>query len=600
MVAPQAIPSQDARAEGAVEAAVGAPPDDCVWLQLSSPARDLPILADAGMGRGEAIGFFLAAPVQALGITLGEGIAGSVDLHQPVDVLLNVDEEDLVPTYAFDLLASADPAALGGLTRSPIDGARWRLQRSAEETPAVDLHCELWERVAPARPRILCGKNAERLEAHGPFLMSALPTTRASLRVELDARRIRAITEKEAGSADAEPESAAGRAGADFGQLWMSSLTLFALEVTVRDGGAEVAVEMRNGEASGDYSMKSWFGGDAPRAVSDTFWQLPSDAQLAVAFNGLDAEPLRKAKAALHDALSQDMREELELSPAELDEMKSMLERVVPPHAAFVVARGRDSERIASLGKSLAALDAAGKPPPPSELDRFDAALAGWFVIGIDVDTKSYIPSLRQALAFNPGKPKPAAAVARPAPPQITLTSVVQPPKALPPGSLCWTETVRRNPAHVAAPGAAGPHDYDVHYVAVPDQGRLWVARARDSKTAVALALQQLDGSRTSVLARDAELVSMGRSSVALAVSSLEEILGWNLEAYPDDTRKRSEAALEELAALPHRGQSRLRLRVDIEPSPQPGEQSLWVRSRWSREALDDLLHLVKLATRDE
>lgn len=580
-----------------------------LWFRFATPSADLRELAASSLARDPQLKFALENPDRILQATLGPALASSFDLDQPVDVLLPVK-----PGGKPQLTASftpRDPVALvsgqASIRVVELAPGRWSLEPLDAAPPKVTAVCELWRVPAGAKLRIVCAPNADQLAAGAPFLTGAAAESKSdsSVRLELGGAALKeALTKSNSTPIPSDdPQRASREAGRRIAHSVLSRIDTWAAALTLNTTDVELYTDLGFGRDA-PVDVQSWLGQDRSPPV-DTFARLPRDADLSFAFAGIEHAA---AERLLHQAareLAPALEERYELSAEYKEQLKSALAALIPNPSRFVLAVGRDEDEVRKLDARLREQEARGKPPQAKDVSALENELEGWVVIGLETDPARYIAALREAYRVTsvdpPARPAPAKSDGSPsaAPPakdreSSRITIVASVPKGLPAGTLYWQRSVR--PTDVAAaqerPRA---QSYDQHFLAVPDESRLWIVGARTLPLAVQRARAQL-----------AATAATGRSdALELAAASTAPLLGFGkvsvarlfttrVDTEPGDALGGVRRRLALVDTLPNRGATTLPFWITLQSPGESTPHAFRLQTRLPQAALEDLVHWLK------
>jgi hypothetical protein len=556
--------------EHASFADVPMPAEVLAWLHMPAPGRDLPAL-----GQMAGVGAFLD-PNELVAQRLGPTLGAAVDLGKPFDVL---GSDSL--TLAFGV---ADAAAFAQKIEADygLEHVAMARFRAVPRRPAGDsLTCELWLTTPPVGARLICSERPENLEKFAPFLLGSAQATaiNATVHVEVQKQGLAYAVKKGALDDPKLPvsQSRSERAGNELGRgLVLDTVAAMSgvkWDVTLRDASIDISqqVELEKTDALLPLAVSGRAG--AHPSVPDAFWRLPSDSDLAFYSEGADPAPLRKAWAQLVPRFVTGVDADLVVPDKASSEIEQALESLLFRGGAWEFAHGQD---LRASGDALdAAKDLSATSPKSGrvnlELERVNAQLGGWFLIGLEDDPQVLLDSLRRGLKVaSQDFPRRKDAAAEPVSPVVDKTSEVplKNAAALPKGALHLVLTARPNSKYVAPPDGSKPPPLPSvwHLIAVPEAGQLWLSIAHDEATASSRLHALLTAEPSHSLGANEALRKLATTPPSgLGFVTAASFVGLSLSANSPHELLDSKAELSTLWATAGKGQTEIPVWVNAE-----------------------------------
>lgn len=589
---------------------------DGIWLRVESLKRTydgLPELVKALPGVAR-----LQNMVEGRAGFIPADVAAVIDPSQPIDVsmplsfALGVDS----PVWAFPV-RSPDAIAQGaaGLTLRGVRPGVWDMggvvaaPSAPESEPGADddseppedddepvedagamftsASCRLWHLPAPVGYRVVCSQSLEAIERAAPFLLSP---TRAKheardLHMELAGPSYAATCEHllQLMKLGEQPKTSGERTGQRIvEQLFGAMLEheRLSLDLTLDQLRATAQLDLVYGEHPSTPGFAEWLAQSSRAALPSSYARLPSDSRLSLGFNLGPA-----VVSFLVDEFSSGTDEDWIVPPADRRQLLDALRGILPADGRASFAMGMDVpaalEALDNPAVQLA--DAADKPLRPPAIAQLQAALGGWWVIGVEEPPARYLAAVKRAYQVNqrkwPTRPGHEEQNKRSTSDLVSLSGA---PRGLPRDTLHLISQER--PARKYAPPADGSAPvilpYDEHILIVPDDQRVWIVCARSETLAVKRA-QALLGSPASRAAASAP-PGVLKAAMQVALFGLSEL--------HHDSKGERKAARTMLAAI-DRSPDRAQLPVPLDLQVQSRQDAPGFVLRVSSSLrLDELL----------
>lgn len=592
--APGTAPVASAPDEVALDDRADEPADLAFSAQLASPARDLPVVGLLLPISPEATKR-LEQPGLMVKMAVGPALERAVDLEQPFDMAVPIQEGDS-GRFAFGLTlkrAQAErPELREDLRWTAKAGGRFGLEPAREGGAGMIgklLSCDLWPTLSGGVPRLVCATDPQLLQSYGPFLARGVSRkeSRAGLWAHMTGAALRAYSPKPQDHGDGRHEEESEKAGRRMGERWIEQwfeeLVSLDAEISLGVGRAEIALEQTFRGCTSLMTALQCAKPSDPQPLPAAFWHLPTDADVALFFQGTTPEVMKPLGAqTLRDLLASIPEDEVPASAhAELTRAINTLFFTGGP---LLLAHGHDR---ADAGKALGGLFATpwerGKKPSPAAEKAHKAArssLQGWTLAHVDEPPSRWYGGLRelgrvmskdyageaaraaaQAKRSNPGAAPPPAPKKKTVHPtrEIVREVAVRPGDGLPKGSLHFVNHTLPNPAYVPSKGDERRVfvEHDIHFFMAPDDDGTWLSAAEDEALARTKLLQAVTHAAPSTLDARAELASLRSSRGAGA--GFVTLAGVTSLFLPDESRLEMAAAqhaISRVRALPHVGSS--------------------------------------------
>jgi hypothetical protein len=498
-----------------------------------------------------------------------EAVGGLVDLEKPVDFAVTVTpsgrrtKDQLAVSAGVKDFEKAKSAFLEHFKLSLIDGGMLHvdgLGRAAAEDDDDDepkgksdkkkddddeerRHCALAPSYGTPSVRLVCAWTLGGLKSLAPYLTRTItrtpPPTDFTMQLKTAPLKqmiadqkpmIRGIVSTMIGMRGGwrGMNDVAGALGMDLADMALD-LDQANIEAKLEDAGANVNVAVKFGGQSATLTKLAMQHPERTDVAPQAFWQLPSDAELAVFHRGLDQPELDGMREMIANVIASQLASEGVTDP----ERASVVDAVkkMTSGAAAVFAAGLDAAKTRRAFADQRQIDrysyyrTATPDAARTEARRAAAeAVLGWTVFGVEEGSAKLASAARDLVAaFN--KPKIATALkTKRKDGPLPAMRIAPAPKGAPKDTL--DVQIDLYPYYVAPPATpqpkpgAKPADKDkdakppkplrIHLLVVPDGARTWIVMASDEDVAVAKANAVLASSPdTDKLAKRAGLESL-------------------------------------------------------------------------------------------
>jgi hypothetical protein len=258
-----------------------------------------------------------------------------------------------------------------------------------------------------------------------------------------------------------------------------------SLDFTLDHLRAKAQLALVYGEHPSTPGFAEWLAQSSRATLPSSYARLPADSRLRLGFNlGPDVVSF------LVDELGGGLDDDWIVPPADHRQLLDSLRGILPADGRASFALGMDVpaalEALDSPAVQLA--DAADKPLRPAAIAQLQAALGGWFVIGLEEPPARYLAAVKHAYRINqrqwPSRPGHEEKNKRSSSDLVSLSGA---PRGLPRDTLHLVSQERPARKYVPPEDGSAPVilPYDEHILLVPDQPRVWIVGARSEALAV-------------------------------------------------------------------------------------------------------------------
>jgi hypothetical protein len=585
---------------------------DGAWLRVASLSHSL----------GELPSLVKDLPGLTLFKDLVEGrgglvpadVAAVIDPAQPIDLVFPMAGTEL-PALSFRVRsAEAIEQGAAGLTLTRIEPGIWNIgsvgaepsepsqpdedeAEPDEEEQASDgllegsgnpMACRLLHLPSPVGFRVLCSRGGPPTPAAQAFLLAPEqgPPFKGDAHLELAGPGYQGSLEHllQVVTAKVNTDPAPGRnAGQDIVRGMFGALLeheRLRLDLSLHDLRAEAELDLDFPRQCRTPGLATWLEQSEKAPLPSGLARLTPDHQLTI---GTNLGP--GVMSAILTAFGHDLDESTITSDAQRREVLESLQGVLPQDGRMTFAMGMDIPAALQAldGPAVQLADDADKPLAPAAVQELQAALGGWFVIGMDEPPARYLAAVKRA--YRVGRQKSKTRPGHEEKNRRSTSELVRlsgAPRGLPKDTLHVVSQER--PERKYEPPADGSSPpllpYDEHLLVVPDGPRVWIVVARNEAVAVKQA--------QALLARSASQASQNQAPGVLSATMQVALFGVSDVSFDSKAQR---AAARKLLGHLNSAPEQARLAVPLGVQVLPREDGAGFRLHFrSAAALDQLL----------
>lgn len=554
--------------------------------------------------------------VEGRGGLVPPDVAAVIDPAQPIDLFFPMANDAEVPLLSFRVRsAEAIEQGAAGLTLARLEPGVWRIgsvsgepvepppeaEAEAEpdddepapedslETSGMAMGCRLVHLPPPVGFRVLCSRGTPPGPAGQAFLLAPQRDVAFTSDAHLELagsgyaaalEHLQKITSAKVGSTSQNPGSRAGEELVSDTFAALLGHERLRLDVSLKGLLAEAQLDLDYARGTPSSSFSSWLEQSSKAELPSGFARLPADNQLTLGMSlgsAVVQEILR--------AIDHDIDEETITSEAQKRELLESIHGILPQDGRLTFALGVDVPAAMQALESPAVrlADDADKPLAPAAVRELQAALGGWFVIGVEEPPARYLTAVKRAYKVGkqtsktrPGhEPKNRRSSSE-------LTRLSGAPAGLPRDSLHIVSQERPDKKYEPPTDGSSPPmlPYDEHILVVPDGARVWVVVARSE----AVALKQAQALLAQSASMKSQVADPGVMSAAMQVAFV-------VLSDVDYDSKIQRAAARKLLSQLNSAPQQARLAVPLDLRVLPREDSAGFRLHFSSSVqLDQLL----------
>ncbi len=576
---------------------VAEPADLFGVLRFGAPIQDLLILRDL-VPAHTPIGQILAPGPEGLADMTYGSLATEVDTGLPLDFVMLGDGSTFVASVVLRDLELAKVAGAADFDFRPADDGSIAVlpHRKAKHGGLImssKLACGIYPGGDPVRHHLVCAADKPALAGAAQYLARTIGATPTGpgIRFDVPATAMANILADRKPAADtmAEQADSATRLAASWTKAFNADVAGMGMELGATGGGVTLSVETRFRSMTSPLSVMALAAPGGPTPA--IFWDVPKDADIALAMPGAPADTLRAALGpTFWTELADGFAEETsrDIADATTVEMRKLFLTGGP----LVFAHGPAPARKVTI---------PAPRPPTDPVKRFveaRTAAGGWSLVGVPEPASRWTAGLHELVRLGKGpSKKKSAQVESTMRTHFDATELpVRATEKLPSGALHLLMHETPNPKYVADekhhPPAEGPMDTHVFVGGTADA--TWISIARSEPLARAKLLEALAGGASGIRSR-ADLQPLQVAPVGgLGFTTLRGALALFADAETTDDLLHAATTQAKLSLLPSGAAEPILLRVATRTEGDPNIHVLHVAATFTLAGALDLIQYLQ------